>query len=252
MYIFQRLGFYGIRCSYSVFYFFEFLGYLGITIKRVVLGQRKFPWHDFFHGVYHALSLLVVPLIFLGVLISATLELNVYMILKHFNMQQHAIIRVQGMVVRDILPGILAIILCIRFALNMITVKTFVLKSSPYELMINHILPRMLIICITAILLFPYFMMAALITTYIVAKEVLSINVTNYLLLLSDNLSIVDLFSALLKLTVLTLLVSIIAGFYYYKMSVGHLALRKVVSRIMTRGIVWIIVCNVWFKLIHL
>lgn len=252
MYFFQRLGFYGIRCSYSVFYFFEFLGYLGITIKRVVLGQRKFPWHEFFHGVYHALSLLIVPLIFLGVLISATLELNVYLILKHFNMQQQSIIKVQGMITRDIIPGVLAIILCIRFALNMITVQSNVLQSTPYELMINHILPRMLIICLTALLLFPYFIMAALLTTYIVVQEILMVNLTNYLLVLSDNLSIIDLLIAMLKLTVLTILVSIIAGFYYYKMSVGHLALRKVVSRIITRGIVWIIGCNVCFKLIHL
>jgi hypothetical protein len=54
---------------------------------------------------------------------------------------------------------------------------------------------------------------------------------------------------SILKTLCYCTIVGLTTGYYYYEVAIHDIAVRRAVSRIITRGLFWILVCSAYFKL---
>jgi len=246
MYSFQQIGSSSVRFLGSIRIFFLFLGHLLTCLFSAFVGRVSIYWFNLARTIYRSGVHLLWPIMLLAALMGMSLALSLYNILSQFYVEYKALPITINVLTRTLLPLLIGIILSIQSGLNLINARLKRLHQKPEEVILEHIIPIMTGIFITGLLLYIYSIAAFLVGIYFAYLYILEINVQDYFLHLTSNLALTDLFYSMFKTSLNALIVAMVVGYYYYELSIRSVSLRKAVSCIMTRSIVWIILSGAY------
>ncbi|KTD52859.1 ABC transporter permease [Legionella quateirensis] len=254
MYAFNRTGVHFIRFFKSIFFFLSFIGHLSHSIKNIITRHLTISWQNVWKILYYSGVTLVTPLIIICALMTMSLSINSYTILRNFNIQDKALSIAQTLLIQDILPIIIGFVLCVQVSLNIINarIKITKLQRSPQEVILEYILPIIIGVNITGLLLYTYLIIIIFLSMYLTFHNVF--NMSNYIFLL-DLERTTTLFAftySVAKTLLYCSIVSFTAGYYYYMVATRHVPLRKAVSRILTRGSLWLTISSFSIKFLNL
>ncbi|CAM2835114.1 ABC transporter permease [Legionella worsleiensis] len=254
MYVFNRIGTYFIRFIRSVYFFLSFIGHLSHSIKNIVTRNLSISWQNVWKILYYSGVSLVLPLIIICALMTMSLSINSYTVLQNFNIQDKALSIAQTLLVQDFLPIIIGFVLCVQVSLNIINarIKITKLQRSPQDVILEYILPIIIGVNATGLLLYIYLILIIFLSMYLTFHNFF--NVSNYMFLLDlERTTTVFVFlSSVAKTLLYCSIVSFTAGYYYYMVATRHVPLRRAVSRILTRGSLWLTVSSVSIIFINL
>ncbi|QBR84477.1 ABC transporter permease [Legionella israelensis] len=246
MYNFQQIGSSSIRFLGSIRIFFWFLGHLVVSIIHVLAGSFSVYWLTMGKTIFRSGVLLMFPIIIISALMGLTLSLSLFDILSRFQIQHNALPITQNIMLHNLLPLIIGVILSIQSGLNLINAQVKRLHRMPQEVILEYIIPMMAGIIITGLLLYVYALTAFLIGIYSTFHYILNINTQEYLWHITNTLALADLGYSIFKNLLYCSIVALVAGYYYYEIAIRNVSLRKAVSSIMTRSLLWIIILGTY------
>jgi ABC-type transporter Mla maintaining outer membrane lipid asymmetry permease subunit MlaE len=252
MYVFNRFGVYITRFSYSFILFFSFLGHLCYGAKDFLSGRLSVSWSNVIKIVYYSGAALIIPLIIVNGLIAMSLGLNAHIIFSQVHLQHKALAVSETLLVQDLLPLLLAFVLCVQVALNLITHRVKITKhgQSIEEVMLDYILPIMLGIYLAIFCLYVYIFLSTFASLFLTYHYLVGITSKEYFYQVIRNINMLEIIYSLTKTLIYGTIVSLTAGYYYYQSAVNQMGARKAVSRILTRGAFWLAVASVYGKII--
>lgn len=243
--LFQRSGEAVVTFYRSVVFFFLFLGHFFATLLSK---PWKIAWWSGFVNALRAGATLVFPLIIVSMLMGLSLAFSIHYMLASFNLQNQAMLIAQNAVIHDFVPLTIGFVLCAQCGLNLIDFYHPDLHQKPQKVLYETIIPLVAAINITAFLLYAYISLAFLTSVYFTFYYLLQINTDEYLLRLSSSINFGDLSTSVIKTILYSTIASFTAGYYYYDVAKRILPTRKAVSRIITRGLFWLICTSVFLK----
>ena len=190
----------------------------------------------------------MLPLIFVSLLMGMSLAISINYILAPFNLQQQAMLIAENAIIHDFAPMTIGFVLCAQCGLNLIDFYHPDQRQTPDKVLLETIIPLVTGINITALLLFTYVSLAFFVSVLFTFYYFLQLDTHEYLIRLSAVINYADLISSLCKTILYATIASFTAGYYYYDVANRVLSTRKAVSRIITRGLFWLIAMNVLLK----
>lgn len=245
MLLFRHTGEKTSALADSMVFFFLFLGHF---FYNLIVNCYKIHWHNTFRITLRAGSIIVLPLIIVTMLMGISLALSIHYILARYNLQNQALFIIQDSMIKDIAPLPIGFVLCVHCGLNLIDVNHPSLHQSPQTVLLETIIPLIVAINLTAMLLYTYVATAFYVSVFLAFNYFLHTNTDEYLLNLSRIINPIDISMSIGKTMLLATIASFIAGYYYYDVAIRVLATRKAVSRIITRGLFWLVVISVLLK----
>lgn len=244
--IFQRSGEAVVSFYRSLVFFFLFLGHFFFCL---VFKPWKIHWGNGLMNALRAGSALVLPLIVTSMLIGLSIAFSIHYMLASFNLQNQAMLIAQNTVIHDLAPLTIGFVLCAQCGLNLIEFYHPDLHQKPQKVLYETIIPLIAGINSTAMLLYTYITLAFLSSVYLTFYYFLQVNTEEYVLRLSSSINFNDLLSSIGKTILYATIASFTAGHYYYDVAKRILPTRKAVSRIITRGLFWLITTSVFLKI---
>lgn len=233
----------------SFSFFFQFFGAL---ISQLIRHGNRVRWRKIIVANLHFSASIVIPLVLISMLIGMALAVSIHLTLARFNLQQQAMVIIQSTMLRDIAPLPIGFVLCVHCGLNLIEKDHPSLHLPPKIVLWETIIPLFAGINIAALLLYTYVFSSFLFSAYITSYFILNTNTDEYLLRLSQIINPLEAIESLLKTLIYATTACLVAGYYYYAVASEIIPTRKAVSRIITRGLFWLLVLSVTFKLIVL
>lgn len=254
MYVFKRIGLHAIRFLNAIFLFFSFIGHLSYCSKDVFLGRVSLTTKNIIRIIHFSGVSLSLPLLIISALMGMSFGINSYLIFTKFHIQDKALSIVQTLLVQDVLPLLIGFVLCVQVSLNMINarIKITKLQRTSDEVILEYILPIIIGINIAGILLYIYLMAVVSLSLYLTFYHLLNSDLQIFLLETSRTTTLSTVTFSLFKTFLYCSIVSFTAGYYYYQVSTHHILPRRAVSRILTRGSLWLTVSSVSIKLLNL
>ncbi|WP_298624632.1 ABC transporter permease [uncultured Legionella sp.] len=254
MYVFKKTGFYAFRFFKSIFFFLSFIGHLAHSCKNIVTRHLNISWQNVWKILYYSGVSLVVPLVIVSALMAMSLAVSSFLILNNFHLQDKALGIAQTLLLQDILPLLIGFVLCVQVSLNIINarIKITKLQRTPQEVILEYILPIIIGVNITGLLLYIYLLVAIFMSLFITFYNLLNMNADMYIMELERNATVVSVSYSLVKTLLYCSIVSLTAGYYYYMVATRHVPVRRAVSRILTRGSLWLTISSVYIKLLNL
>lgn len=228
--------------------FFRFLGHLAYSVKGALPHQMPLVWINFLRTVYYSGTKMVIPLMIISSLMGASLILNIYTILSPFYLQNQILLVAQNILFYDLLPYIIGLVLSIQLALNLVNAQIRKLQRTPQEVMLQFIIPLILGCNLSALLLYIYSLNAILVSIYFCFRYLLKTDLHEYLFHLSTTFTSINILYSILKTLIYCTIVSLVVGYYYYAVTSAHLTLRRAMSRIMTRSLLYLTISSIYFK----
>ncbi len=251
MYVFHRFGFYFSRFIYSIIYFISFIGHLFHSWIELLLHRFHFSWVNLIKIMYYSGVRMVLPLTLINGLLTFSIGISIYSILKPFMLQNKAFSITQSLLTQDLQPLVLGFVICIQSALNLINARIKTYRRSPQEVILEYILPAIVGMTFTVVLLYIYTIATIFISLFFTFHHIFTLSSHEFILLLSSNVSLGDLIHSFFKTLIYCAIVSFTAGFYYYEVAMEHLSLRRAISRIVTRGSIWLAVASVYMRFLN-
>lgn len=250
MYVFKHLGWHTVKLVNAILLFFIFLGHICHSTKDFLLQRLTISWLNVVKILYYSGARLVMPLAIISALIGMSLSLTTYHIFARLNLQHKALPISQDILTQDILPLLIGFVLCVQASLSVITarIKITIQGHTPEEVVLEYILPIIIGIDITALLLYTYTVIALFISLFFTFHFILNISSAVFLLEIKPTTTLFNLFYSATKTLLYGSIVSLTAGYYYYQVAVSQLSVRKAVSRILTRGSLWLTISSVCWK----
>ncbi len=185
---------------------------------------------------------------------AMSLAVSSFLILNNFHLQDKALGIAQTLLLQDILPLLIGFVLCVQVSLNIINarIKITKLQRTPQEVILEYILPIIIGVNITGLLLYIYLLVAIFMSLFITFYNLLNMNADMYIMELERNATVVSVSYSLVKTLLYCSIVSLTAGYYYYMVATRHVPVRRAVSRILTRGSLWLTISSVYIKLLNL
>ncbi|MCL9685862.1 ABC transporter permease [Legionella maioricensis] len=254
MYAFKQTGFHVIRFFKSISFFFSFIGHLCHSCKNIVTRHLAISWPNLLKVLYYSGVSLAIPLIIISSLMAMSLAINSYQIFSKFNLQGQALSIAQTLLVQDFLPTLIGFVLCVQVSLNIINarIKITKLQRTPQEVILEYILPIIIGVNITGLLLHTYLIGVTFLSLYITFHHILNISTQIYLVDIRRTLTVLFFMTSVAKTLLYCSIVSFTAGYYYYQVATRHVPLRRAVSRILTRGSLWLTLSSVYIKFLNL
>ena len=190
----------------------------------------------------------MLPLVIITMLMGISLALSIHFILARYNLQNEALFIAQDSMIKDIAPLPIGFVLCVHCGLNLIDKNHPSLHQPPQTVLLETIIPLIVAMNITAILLYTYVCSAFYTSVFLAFNYFLHTNTDEYLIKLSRIINPLDIGLSIGKTMLLATIASFIAGYYYYDVALRVLPTRKAVSRIITRGLFWLVVISVLIK----
>lgn len=254
MYVLERTSFYTIRFVKSIFLFFGFIGHLCHSSKNIVTRHLTISWPNVWKVLYYSGVCIVIPLTIISALMAMSLAINSHTILSKFHLQDKALTLALTFLVQDVLPLLIGFVLCVQISLSIINarIKIAKLQSTPQEVILNYILPIMIGVNITGLLLYTYMIVAIFLSLYFTFHYLLYVSNQIYLLDIARTITLFIFTISVLKTILYCSIISFTAGYYYYEVATRHVQIRRAVSRILTRGSLWLTVSSVYIKFLNL
>ncbi|MGQ3890474.1 ABC transporter permease [Legionella sp. CNM-4043-24] len=252
MYPFYHVGLYVTRLLRSIGLFFVFFGHLCHSVLISMSGQLSITWNHIWRVLFHSGVALVLPLAFISSLMTVSVTVSTYLILSRFNLQQKNLSIVQDIMTVDLLPVLIGFVLCIQSSLSLINARIKITRrqQSPEEVILAFVIPIMIGISITALLLYTYVLAAIFLSLYLTFDYLYLLTTHEFILQMSQSISLEEILFSVFKTLLFGLIVSLTAGYYYYQVAVYQITMRRGVSRILTRGLLWLLLSSVLLKLI--
>lgn len=253
MYVVKQTGFYVIRFLKSIIFFFSFVGHLCHSSKNIITRHLTISWANVGKVLYYSGVTLVIPLIIISSLLAMSLAVNSYLILSKFHLQEKALSMAQTFLVHDILPLLIGFVLCVQVSLNIINarIKIAKLQSTPQEVILEYILPIIIGVNITGLLLYVYLIAATVLSFYFTFHHISNISTQIFLLDIARTTTLSVFICSVVKTALYCSIVSLTAGYYYYQVATRHVPIRRAVSRILTRGSLWLTISSVYIKILN-
>ncbi|WP_419420364.1 ABC transporter permease [Legionella sp. D16C41] len=234
--------------------FFAFIGHVCHSALSVIFSPSNITWLNVLKILYNSGTAIAIPLMLIIVLSASTLCLNLFSILKSFNLQNKALPIAQTMVTRDLLPLLIGLVLCVQASLNLIInrVRITKLRHTPHEVILTYIFPIFIGTNMCAVLLYAYTLIASLLGLFYLFAYYFNMTLHEYMLHVNHAIQIVTLTKGIVKTLLFGILVSLTASYYYYLAAIIHIPLRTAVSRILTRGALWIAVVDATLKMLRI
>ena len=254
MYVFNRIGLSLVHFLKSISFFFGFIGHLIHSSKNIITRHLTISWQNVLKVLFYSGASLVIPLMIISALMAMSLAINSYLIFNKFNLQDKALSITQTLLIQDLLPLLIGFVLCVQVSLNIINARMKItkLQRTPQEVILEYILPIIIGINITGLLLYIYLIAIIFISLFITFHHVLNINAHIFLLDVERTTTVFVFFYSVGKTLLYCSIISLTAGYYYYQVATRHVPLRRAVSRILTRGSLWLTVSSVSIKLLNL
>lgn len=246
MYNFRQIGYTSVRFIGSVRIFFQFSGHLFSSLMHVITGSQAVYWFAMAKTIFRSGVVLTVPIMVISGLMGLTLSFSLFTVLSKFHVQHDALPVTQDIIIRNLLPLLIGFILSIQSGLNLINARVKRLHRKPQDVMLEHIIPVMAGIILTGLLLYVYVFTAFLIGIYITYHYILHVSAQEYAWQVTGILSLVELGYSLFKNLLYCSIVALATGYYYYEIAIRNVSLRKAVSSIMTRSLLWIIILGTY------
>jgi len=246
MYVLRQFGSHIIKFIRAQIFLFQFLGHLSQTLKNMLLGRLQIRWSNLIEVIYFSGARLVIPLVIITALISIALAQTVYVILSPYNLQKQMLPIAQTVLTREILPVFIGFILCIQTALSLINTRAQKEKQSSEGAITEHVLPIIIGITITSLLLYAYSIGVLIMSFYCIFHYKLSLSTYEFIGHLLSETTRYDLIFSAFKTFLLSVIVGIVTGYYYYEAALKNTTLRKAVSRTITRGSFWLIFTSLY------
>lgn len=241
MYVLNKLGVYFVGLVYSFILFLRFMGHLYCSLINMLMGRLRLSLLNIVRTIYYAGIKLVIPFMFISTFLGISMVMKVNSILTPYNLQRDGRLIAQNILTHDLVPFIIGVLLCIQCALNFINVKVNEEDLNvPQQVVVNHILPVLIGINIAGGLLYAYAIAAFFISIYVTYQYFLYTNLYVPMIRILTAITLYDVVYSILKTTLYCTIVSLTIGYYYYDMAVRNLSLRLTVSRMMTRGFLWL------------
>lgn len=246
MNFFYAIGRNTSRFFQSIALFFAFIGHVIYSANHALFGRSQIAWINVLKVLYNSGTAIAIPLIIISIILANSLGLNTHSLLKHFNLQGKTLPITLNALVRNLLPIMIGFVLCVQSALNLIIARTRItkLRHTPHEVVLNYILPILIGINMTAVVLYAYTLAACLISLFYIFHYYFNLSQHEYMIHITHSIMITDLTVGIVKTLILGTILSLTAGYYYYEAAIVHVPLRTAVSRILTRGAVWIAVVS--------
>lgn len=254
MYLFKQTGFHVFRFFKSIFFFLSFIGHLAHSSKNIITRHLSISWQNVWKILYYSGVSLVIPLIIVSALMALSLGINSFLILSNFHLEDKALPIAQTLLLQDVLPLLIGFVLCVQVSLNIINarIKITKLQRTPQEVILEYILPIIIGVNITGLLLYVYLISVIYLSLYITFHHLLNINADMYVMELERNTTFFSVTYSIIKTLLYCSIVSFTAGYYYYMVATRHVPVRRAVSRILTRGSLWLTISSVYIKLLNL
>ncbi|KTD06375.1 ABC transporter permease [Legionella gratiana] len=248
MYVFNKLGAYVIEFVYSFILFLRFMGHLYCSIVHMLIGRLSLSWLNIVRTIYYSGARLAIPLMLISTVLGISMVMKVNSILTPYNLQRDGRLIAQNILTHDLVPFLIGVLLCIQSALNLINVKNEEDFNLPQQVLVNHILPVLIGINIAGGLLYAYSVAAFFIGIYVTYQYFLYTNLYVPMIRILTAITLYDVVYSILKTSLYCTIVSLTIGYYHYDMVVRNLSLRLTVSRIMTRGFLWLALIGVYWN----
>lgn len=252
MYLFSKFGVYVIAFVSSFILFLRFMGHLYCSLINLLIGRLSLSWLNIVRTIYYSGVKLVIPFMLINTFVGISMVMKVNQILTPYNLQRDGRLIAQNILTHDLIPFIIGVLLCIQSALNLINVKVNEEDLHvPQQVVVNHILPVLIGINIAGGLLYAYALAAFFMSIYVTYQYFLYTNLYVPMIRILTAITLYDMIYSILKTTLYCTIVSLTIGYYYYDLAVRRLSLRLTVSRIMTRGFLWLAltgVCLTYFE----
>lgn len=243
------IGSKAMKRLHSLSLFFCFMGHLSHSLKASIFKQHPIAWHRVMEILYFSGIKLLLPCIFIGALVSASLAQSIYMIFNPVFLTHKVLPVSEQILTKDLLPMLLGLILCMQAALNLIHSHPERRQQTQDTILLRYVVPIMIGMNLTGFFLYSYLIVTSFLCFYLIFHFSFDISNAEFLFYLTRPLILWDLMMSLLKTFCLCTLVSLTAGYYYYEAAIKEIALRTAVSRILTRGAFWLITANAYTKL---
>lgn len=251
MHLPQKLRFYGVPIVDSIVIFFCFLGHLVCSIREVIARETSISWLNVFKVIYNSGVKLLIPIILISVLLADTLVLSINNTLGPFNLQRKGFILAHNIFFYDALPFYINLILSIQVALNLVNNGRMRLQKNAHQTILIEIIPLLIGVNLCAIALYMYALSAVYLSTFLFFRYFLKADVHEFMLQLSTTITSYSVLYSMIKTFLFCTMISTIACYYNYQVTVSYLPLRKAVSRIMTRSFIVLAVGSVYFKFLE-
>ncbi|MFC3908967.1 ABC transporter permease [Legionella dresdenensis] len=230
--------------------FVLFFQYTGEITYNFLLNYRSIGWHDTLVATLRSGTWIVIPLVIATSLMGISLAVTINHLLAPYNLQDEALFAAQRLVLLDFTPIPIGIVLCVQCGLNLIDVNHPSLHHPPQKVVLETIIPLMVSISFTALLLYTYISISFFVSMFFAYNHLLKVHIDEYLLRLSGTIKPADFLFSLFKTICYATIASFTAGYYYYDVAQRIIPIRKAVSRIITRGLFWLIVVSVALKVL--
>lgn len=244
----KRIGEGFVRGLKGDILFFRFVGHLCGSLWQAFFGRAEIAWYTVAEIMFRSGVKLCLPLIFLSTLLGTSLSLNLNTLLSTYHMDAHALPLALNIMTKDFVPLLIAVVICVQSALELINLEAKRLHHLPHEVVLFHILPTIIGLNLCALVLYVYSLVAYYLSSFAMFHFLLNHSTEEYLLRLSALINENDIGTSLLKTLFYCTVASLTIGYYYYEVAMRELAVRHAVSRIITRGLLWITACSVYFK----
>ncbi len=252
MYSFNRVGKISIGILGQLQLRFQFVGHGFLCLWRVLKSPSLFWGKTFLQTIYLSGVRLFLPVVVFCVFIGFSLSVSLDQIFRQLPIESQAQTIVQNAALITIAPLLLGLMLATQSALNLINAKVHQLHHTPEEVMVHHILPISLGILCSGMLLYVYAFVAILSSIYLTFQWVIYSGVRENFFYFLGVIRINDLLYAIFKLLIYCGIVGFVVGYHYYAIALRKIDLRRAVSRIMTRSILFIVVVGAFLNYLYL
>lgn len=248
--IFHRFGIRVIIFIHSYALVFRFLGHLIHSVIDLICGKVSIVWANTVEFIYYSGARIVILLSFICTLLGISISQTVYWLLNPFRLHQKALPIVQNIITHQVLPILIAFILCIQAALHLINTRERSMHQDHNETMLAHVWPIIIGTNISALLLYVYLAASIFLSFYITFHSILNFTTNEFLIYITNATTFYDLIYSLFKTLILCVIVGFSASYYYYEAASRHIFLRKAVSRILTRTSFWLIMTSMYITFV--
>lgn len=247
--VFHNLGYYATGYFNAIKLFFCFLGHLFCTATNILLRRQPFTWRRMALTIYYTGAKLVIPFVILSGFIAIGMVLTVYDILSRYNLQDEVLYTLQDLLTVDLIPLMIGIALCLQSAIAITGIDLNQLRNMPHETMQEHIVPMVIGLNLTGLLLYTYVMTAFFTTIYLTYCFIIQTNTQEYLFKLTEIMTPNKFLFSLLKTSFYSTIASLTMGYYYYQVAVNNITLQQGISKMISRGLLWLAFTSVYLKL---
>jgi hypothetical protein len=228
--------------------FFRYLGHLLLVTKDVFLKRQTISRINILLVFFYSGANLVLPMMLISSLLGASLVINIYHLLTPLFLQNQILPVAQNILFYDLLPFLIGLVMSIQLALNLINLRIRGTKEATQETILRNIIPLIIGGNISALLLYVYSFNAILISIFFCFRYLLRTDLHEYLFHLTNTITTLNIIFSVFKTLVYCTIVCVVVGYYYYGVASMLFSLRKAISRIMTRSLIFLTISSIYFK----